>query len=105
MQNMKMQCNVISESFAHDVKNFVLRFYMYLSEKNAPQPDEKKMPFSLHRLNIPMKNMLWQRYPGGLRCASYNLQYGTNYIAVILNKPLWPQMIISIWRTAILCLQ
>ena len=36
-------------------------------------------------------------------CESFNLQYGTNYIAVMPTN-LYGPMIISIWRTAMCCL-
>ena len=38
MQNMKMQCNVISEAYAHQVKKLLFLGSTCIYPKNAPQP-------------------------------------------------------------------
>ena len=38
MQNMKMQCNVISESYAHGVQKLLFLGSTCIYPKNAPQP-------------------------------------------------------------------
>ena len=58
MMNMKIQCNVISEAYAHGVKKL-----LFLGSTNEE--------YAIAKI-------------AGLKmCESYNLQYGTNYIAVM----------------------
>ena len=61
MQNMKMQCNVIEQAYKHHVKKLLFLGSTCIYPKNAPQPMKED----------------------ALLCESYNLQYGTNYIAVM----------------------
>ena len=58
MMNMKIQCNVISEAYAHGVKKLLFLGSTCIYPKNA-------------------------KIAGLKMCESYNLQYGTNYIAVM----------------------
>lgn len=82
MQNMKMQCNVISESYAHHVKKILFLGSTCIYPKNAPQPmgEEALLTSPLEYSNEPYAIA---KIAGLKMCESYNLQYGTNYIAVM----------------------
>jgi GDP-L-fucose synthase len=82
MQNMKIQCNIISESFAHHVKKLLFLGSTCIYPKNAPQPmkEEALLTSSLEYTN---EEYALAKISGLKMCESYNLQYGTNYIAVM----------------------
>lgn len=82
MQNMKMQCNVISESFAHDVKKLLFLGSTCIYPKNAPQP-MKEDALLTSPLEYTNEEYALAKISGLKMCESYNLQYGTNYIAVM----------------------
>ena len=63
MQNMKMQCNVIGNAYSHGVKKLLFLGSTCIYPKDA-----------LHAI---------AKIAGLKMCESYNLQYGTNYIAVM----------------------
>ena len=82
MQNMKMQCNVISESYAHGVQKLLFLGSTCIYPKNAPQPmKEDCLPTS--PLEYTNEEYAIAKIAGLKMCESYNLQYGTNYIAVM----------------------
>ena len=82
MQNMKIQCNVISESHAHHVKKLLFLGSTCIYPKNAPQPmaEDALLTSPLEYTNEPYAIA---KIAGLKMCESYNLQYGTNYIAVM----------------------
>ena len=82
MQNMKMQCNVISEAYAHNVKKLLFLGSTCIYPKNAPQPmkEDSLLTSPLEYTNEPYAIA---KIAGLKMCESYNLQYGTNYIAVM----------------------
>lgn len=82
MQNMKMQCNVISEAYAHQVKKLLFLGSTCIYPKDAPQPmkEEALLTSPLEYTNEPYAIA---KIAGLKMCESYNLQYGTNYIAVM----------------------
>ena len=82
MQNMKMQCNVISESYAHDVKKLLFLGSTCIYPKNAPQP-MKEDALLTSPLEYTNEEYAIAKIAGLKMCESYNLQYGTNYIAVM----------------------
>ena len=82
MQNMKMQCNVISESYAHRVKKLLFLGSTCIYPKNAPQP-MKEDSLLTSPLEYTNEEYAIAKIAGLKMCESYNLQYGTNYIAVM----------------------
>lgn len=82
MQNMKMQCNVISEAYAHQVKKLLFLGSTCIYPKDAPQPmkEDALLTSPLEYTNEPYAIA---KIAGLKMCESYNLQYGTNYIAVM----------------------
>lgn len=82
MQNMKIQCNVISESYAHNVKKLLFLGSTCIYPKNAPQP-MKEDALLTSPLEYTNEEYAIAKIAGLKMCESYNLQYGTNYIAVM----------------------
>ena len=82
MQNMKMQCNVISESYAHSVKKLLFLGSTCIYPKNAPQPMREDCLLT-SPLEYTNEEYAIAKIAGLKMCESYNLQYGTNYIAVM----------------------
>ena len=82
MQNLKMQCNVISESYIHGVKKLLFLGSTCIYPKNAPQP-MKEDALLTSPLEYTTEEYAIAKIAGLKMCESYNLQYGTNYIAVM----------------------
>ena len=82
MENMKMQCNVISEAYAHGVKKLLFLGSTCIYPKNAPQPMREDALLT-SPLEYTNEEYAIAKIAGLKMCESYNLQYGTNYIAVM----------------------
>lgn len=82
MQNMKIQCNVISEAYAHRVQKLLFLGSTCIYPKNAPQP-MKEDSLLTSPLEYTNEEYAIAKIAGLKMCESYNLQYGTNYIAVM----------------------
>ena len=82
MMNMKIQCNVISESYAHGVKKLLFLGSTCIYPKDAPQP-MKEDSLLTSPLEYTNEGYAIAKIAGLKMCESYNLQYGTNYIAVM----------------------
>ena len=82
MMNMKIQCNVISESYAHGVKKLLFLGSTCIYPKNAPQPMKEECLLT-SPLEYTNEEYAIAKIAGLKMCESYNLQYGTNYIAVM----------------------
>ena len=82
MQNMKIQCNVISEAYAHGVKKLLFLGSTCIYPKNASQP-MKEDALLTSPLEYTNEEYAIAKIAGLKMCESYNLQYGTNYIAVM----------------------
>ena len=82
MMNMKIQCNVISEAYAHGVKKLLFLGSTCIYPKNAPQP-MKEDCLLISPLEYTNEEYAIAKIAGLKMCESYNLQYGTNYIAVM----------------------
>ncbi len=82
MMNMKMQCNVISEAYAHGVKKLLFLGSTCIYPKNAPQPMPEDCLLT-SPLEYTNEEYAIAKIAGLKMCESYNLQYGTNYIAVM----------------------
>ena len=82
MQNMKIQCNVIEEAYLHHVKKLLFLGSTCIYPKNAPQP-MKEEALLTSPLEYTNEEYAIAKIAGLKMCESYNLQYGTNYIAVM----------------------
>ena len=82
MMNMKIQCNVISEAYAHDVKRLLFLGSTCIYPKSAPQP-MKEDCFLTSALEYTNEEYAIAKIAGLKMCESYNRQYVTNYIAVM----------------------
>ena len=82
MMNMKIQCNVISEAYAHGVEKLLFLGSTCIYPKNAPQP-MKEDSLLTSELEYTNEEYAIAKIAGLKMCESYNLQYGTNYIAVM----------------------
>lgn len=82
MMNMKIQCNVISESYAHGVKKLLFLGSTCIYPKNAPQPMKEDCLLT-SELEYTNEEYAIAKIAGLKMCESYNLQYGTDYIAVM----------------------
>ena len=82
MMNMKIQCNVISEAYAHGVEKLLFLGSTCIYPKNAPQPMREDALLT-SPLEYTNEEYAIAKIAGLKMCESYNLQYGTNYIAVM----------------------
>ena len=82
MENMKIQCNVISEAYKHGVKKLLFLGSTCIYPKNAPQPMTEDCLLT-SPLEYTNEEYAIAKIAGLKMCESYNLQYGTNYIAVM----------------------
>ena len=82
MMNMKIQCNVISEAYAHGVKKLLFLGSTCIYPKNAPQPMKEDCLLT-SELEYTNEEYAIAKIAGLKMCESYNFQYGTNYIAVM----------------------
>ena len=82
MMNMKIQCNVISEAYAHGVKKLLFLGSTCIYPKNAPQPMKEDCLLT-SPLEYTNEEYAIAKIAGLKMCESFNLQHGTNYIAVM----------------------
>ena len=82
MMNMKIQCNVISEAYAHGVQKLLFLGSTCIYPKNAPQPMKEDCLLT-SPLEYTNEEYAIAKIAGLKMCESYNLQYGTNYMAVM----------------------
>ena len=85
MQNMKMQCNVISSAYSHGVKKLLFLGSTCIYPKDAPQPMREDALLT-SPLEYTNEEYAIAKIAGLKMCESYNLQYGTDYIAVMLTN-------------------
>ena len=81
-RNLQIQQNVIGESFRHGVKKLLFLGSTCIYPKNAPQPmkEDALLTSPLEFTNEPYA---LAKIAGLKMCESFNMQYGTNYIAVM----------------------
>ena len=81
-QNLQIQQNVIGESWRHGVKKllFLGSTCIYPREAPQPMPEDCLLTSSLEYTNEPYAIA---KIAGLKMCESFNIQYGTNYIAVM----------------------
>lgn len=82
MMNMMIQCNVISEAYAHGVEKLLFLGSSCIYPKNASQPMKEDYLLT-SELEYTNEEYAIAKIAGLKMCESYNLQYGTNYIAVM----------------------
>ena len=82
MQNMLMQCNVIGEAYRHGVQRLLFLGSTCIYPKNAPQPMKEDCLLT-SPLEYTNEEYAIAKIAGLKMRESYNLQYGTNYIAVM----------------------
>lgn len=82
MENMKIQCNVIGEAYKHGVKKLLFLGSTCIYPMNAPQPMKEDCLLT-SPLEYTNEEYAIAKIAGLKMCESYNLQYGTNYIAVM----------------------
>lgn len=82
MQNMMMQCNVISSAYKYKVKKLLFLGSTCIYPKNARQPMREDVLLT-SPLEYSNEEYAIAKIAGLKMCESYNLQYGTNYIAVM----------------------
>jgi len=81
-QNLQIQQNVIGESFKHGVKKLLFLGSTCIYPKNALQPI-KESALLTGELEYTNEPYAIAKIAGLKMCESFNLQYGTNYIAVM----------------------
>jgi GDP-L-fucose synthase len=81
-QNLAIQQNVIGESWRHGVKKLLFLGSTCIYPKNAPQPTKEDCLLT-SPLEYTNEEYAIAKIAGLKMCESYNLQYGTNYIAVM----------------------
>ena len=81
-QNLQIQQNVIGEAWKHGVKKllFLGSTCIYPGEAPQPMPEDCLLTSPLEYTNEPYAIA---KIAGLKMCESFNLQYGTNYIAVM----------------------
>ena len=81
-QNLQIQQNVIGESWRHGVKKllFLGSTCIYPREAPQPMPEDCLLTSPLEYANEPYAIA---KIAGLKMCESFNIQYGTNYIAVM----------------------
>lgn len=82
MENMKIQCNVIGEAYKHGVQKLLFLGSTCIYPKNAPQLMKEDCLLT-SPLKYTNEEYAIAKIAGLKMCESYNLQYGTNYIAVM----------------------
>ena len=81
-RNLQIQNNVIGESFRHQVKKLVFLGSTCIYPREAPQPmkEDALLTGQLEYTNEPYAIA---KIAGLKMCESFNIQYGTNFIAVM----------------------
>lgn len=81
-RNLQIQQNVIGEAFRHQVKKLLFLGSTCIYPKNAPQPmkEDALLTSPLEYTNEPYA---MAKIAGLKMCESFDMEYGTNYIAVM----------------------
>ncbi|WP_084519360.1 GDP-L-fucose synthase family protein [Christiangramia echinicola] len=81
-ENLMIQSNVIHQSYKHGVKKLLFLGSTCIYPKHSPQPikEENLLTGSLEYSNEPYAIA---KIAGIKMCEAYNLQYGTNFLAVM----------------------
>lgn len=100
-QNLQIQQNVIGESFRHGVKKLLFLGSTCIYPRMAPQPIEEDalLTSELEYTNEPYAIA---KIAGLKMCESFNIQYGTNYIAVMPTNLYGPRDNFDLERSHVL---
>lgn len=100
-KNLQIQQNVIGESFRHGVKKLLFLGSTCIYPREAPQPmkEEVLLTSPLEYTNEPYAIA---KIAGLKMCESFNLQYGTNYIAVMPTNLYGPNDNFDLQRSHVL---
>ncbi|PZT47478.1 GDP-fucose synthetase [Helicobacter valdiviensis] len=80
-QNLMIECNVIHNAFLHKVKKLLFIASTTVYPKNATLPTNENQML-LGDLEYTNKPYAIAKIAGLMLCESYNLQHGTNFIAI-----------------------
>lgn len=99
--NLQIQQHIIGESFRHGVKKllFLGSTCIYPKETRQPMREEDLLTAPLEYTNEPYAIA---KIAGLKMCESFNLQYGTNYIAVMPTNLYGPQDNFDLERSHVL---
>ncbi|EAL5694616.1 GDP-fucose synthetase [Campylobacter jejuni] len=80
-QNLMIECNVIHNAYLHQVKKllFIASTTVYPKNTTLPTSENQMLSGDLEYTNKPYAVA---KIAGLMLCESYNLQYGTNFIAI-----------------------
>ena len=81
-KNLQIQQNVIGESFRHNVKKLLFLGSTCIYPRDAEQPMKEEVLLT-SPLEYTNERYAIAKIAGLKMCESFNLQYGTNYIAVM----------------------
>ena len=81
-ENMKIQLNVIENSFKNNVKKLLFLGSSCIYPKNAPQPMKEEYLLS-SKLEKTNEMYALAKISGLKLCSAYNREYGTDYISVM----------------------
>ncbi len=81
-KNLQIQQNIIGESFRHNVKKLLFLGSTCIYPRDAEQPMKEDVLLT-SPLEYPNEPYAIAKIAGLKMCESFNLQYGTNYIAVM----------------------
>ena len=100
-KNLQIQQNVIGESFRHNVKKLLFLGSTCIYPRDAEQPmkEEVLLTSPLEYTNEPYAIA---KIAGLKMCESFNLQYGTNYIAVMPTNVYGPNDNFDLERSHVL---
>ena len=100
-KNLQIQQNVIGESFRHNVKKLLFLGSTCIYPRDAEQPmkEEVLLTSPLEYTNEPYAIA---KIAGLKMCESFNLQYGTNYIAVMPTNLYGPNDSFDLERSHVL---
>ncbi|EAJ8959413.1 GDP-L-fucose synthase [Campylobacter jejuni] len=84
-ENLMIQNNVIHNSFLNNVKKLVFFGSGYMYPENAKNPLKEEYLFQ-GDLEYGAYSFGAAKIAGAIMCESYNLQYGTNFITLVLNN-------------------
>lgn len=84
-ENLMIQNNVIHNSFLNNVKKLVFFGSGYMYPENAKNPLKEEYLFQ-GDLEYGAYSFGAAKIAGAIMCESYNIQYGTNFITLVLNN-------------------
>ncbi|EAJ5424315.1 GDP-L-fucose synthase [Campylobacter jejuni] len=84
-ENLMIQNNVIHNSFLNNVKKLVFFGSGYMYPENTKNPLKEEYLFQ-GDLEYGAYSFGAAKIAGAIMCESYNLQYGTNFITLVLNN-------------------